>query len=130
MKKLALIAMLALMVTVFAGCQSDVQAENPPATVTEAPEETKAPTPEPTEAPEATATPEPTATPKPTATPEPTATPKPTATPVPEKVTLEYSDYAEVSQKILAYIKGETSTLSDPRLASVTTLEIYGDNVR
>lgn len=56
MKKLALVAMLALTVTMFAGCQSDVQADNPPATVTEAPEETKAPVQEdaePTEAPEA-----------------------------------------------------------------------------
>lgn len=69
---------------------------------------------------------EPTPTPSPSSTP----TPKPTATPTPTPapVRLENTDCTELADLILSYIKGEVTTLSDPRLASVTSLEIYGDN--
>jgi hypothetical protein len=66
-KKLVFVAMLALSVAMFAGCQSDEQAENPPATATQAPEATKEPVQDNVGAIEA---PEPTATPEPTPEPE------------------------------------------------------------
>lgn len=87
MKKIALTVMMALFVTMFAGCQNNEQKDNPPATVTEAPTEGVKPTEEPAKE-EVTVTPEPTGVPaEPTMepTPEPTTVPDAEVTDTPEQ---------------------------------------------